>query len=140
LRLDLEEVFAELPLSLFTHESTERIFMNHVRKRYVGLDVHKDVIEYCILDAAGKNDGDALSASSQFSNDLHRRPFHQRIMLPWKQRQILGVSSIFSNHTLPRSESERFDRTVEVGEPIPFEESMGEANRRNIGSLSQRRR
>ena len=28
--------------------------MKHARKRYVGLDVHKDVVEYCILDAAGK--------------------------------------------------------------------------------------
>jgi len=28
--------------------------MPHARKRYVGLDVHKDVVEYCILDAAGK--------------------------------------------------------------------------------------
>jgi transposase len=55
LRLDLEEVFAELPLSLITHESEERRkFMKHARKRYVGLDVHKDVVEYCILDAAGK--------------------------------------------------------------------------------------
>jgi len=28
--------------------------MKRARKRYVGLDVHKDVVEYCILDAAGK--------------------------------------------------------------------------------------
>ena len=28
--------------------------MERARKRYVGLDVHKDVVEYCILDAAGK--------------------------------------------------------------------------------------
>jgi len=28
--------------------------MKHARKRYVGLDVHKDSVEYCILDAAGK--------------------------------------------------------------------------------------
>ena len=28
--------------------------MQRARKRYVGLDVHKDVVEYCILDAAGK--------------------------------------------------------------------------------------
>jgi transposase len=28
--------------------------MKHARKRYVGLDIHKDVVEYCILDAAGK--------------------------------------------------------------------------------------
>ena len=28
--------------------------MKHARKRYVGLDVHKDEVEYCILDAAGK--------------------------------------------------------------------------------------
>ncbi len=32
--------------------------MKPVRKRYVGLDIHKDVVEYCILDAAGgKIDG-----------------------------------------------------------------------------------
>ena len=28
--------------------------MTFTRKRYVGLDIHKDVVEYCILDAAGK--------------------------------------------------------------------------------------
>ena len=28
--------------------------MKRARKRYVGLDVHKDEVEYCILDAAGK--------------------------------------------------------------------------------------
>ena len=28
--------------------------MTKARKRYVGLDVHKDVVEYCILDAEGK--------------------------------------------------------------------------------------
>jgi transposase len=28
--------------------------MKSRRKRYVGLDIHKDVVEYCILDAAGK--------------------------------------------------------------------------------------
>jgi len=28
--------------------------MERARKRYVGLDVHKDTVEYCILDAAGK--------------------------------------------------------------------------------------
>jgi transposase len=28
--------------------------MKHARKRYIGLDVHKDEVEYCILDAAGK--------------------------------------------------------------------------------------
>jgi transposase len=28
--------------------------MSKVRKRYVGLDVHKDVVEYCILDSEGK--------------------------------------------------------------------------------------
>jgi transposase len=28
--------------------------MKHTRKRYVGLDVHKDSVEYCILDTAGK--------------------------------------------------------------------------------------
>jgi len=55
LRFDLEEVFAELPLSFITHESEgRRNFMQRARKRYVGLDVHKDVVEYCILDAAGK--------------------------------------------------------------------------------------
>jgi len=54
LRFDLEEVFAGLP-SLTTHESEERrILMERARKRYVGLDVHKDVVEYCILDATGK--------------------------------------------------------------------------------------
>ena len=28
--------------------------MSTSRKRYVGLDIHKDVVEYCILDASGK--------------------------------------------------------------------------------------
>lgn len=28
--------------------------MKYQRKRYVGLDIHKEVVEYCILDAAGK--------------------------------------------------------------------------------------
>ncbi|MCL2625033.1 MAG: IS110 family transposase [Planctomycetaceae bacterium] len=35
--------------------------MKRARKRYVGLDVHKDVVEYCILDASGKKiDGDRI--------------------------------------------------------------------------------
>jgi len=28
--------------------------MTFTRKRYIGLDIHKDVVEFCILDAAGK--------------------------------------------------------------------------------------
>ena len=31
--------------------------MSKARKRYVGLDVHKDVVEYCILDAEGRKLG-----------------------------------------------------------------------------------
>jgi transposase len=52
LRLDLEEVFAELTHFFTTHK--KEIIMPKARKRYVGLDVHKDVVEYCIIDTEGK--------------------------------------------------------------------------------------
>jgi len=52
LRLDLGEVFAEL--THFISLTRKEITMPKARKRYVGLDVHKNVVEYCILDSEGK--------------------------------------------------------------------------------------
>jgi transposase len=70
--------------------------MQRARKRYVGLDVHKDAVEYCILDAAGKKiDGGRIlceqSVLQRFATQTLSPKDHVALESTWNTWSIVDI-------------------------------------------------